>query len=135
MPVWNPHLKGDIEELENIQHRGDKACARLKKKVEYMERLRKLRLTRLETGRKRGDLIQFFKIVHVLDHVNMETRSRFVLGLHNNILFTRFIAGFLRRKSYMHALSSINQIRLVYLSGSTFLHYNKMCANSFPSKP
>ena len=74
LPVWNPHLKGDIEELENIQHRGDKACARLKKKVEYMERLRKVRLTRLETAG--GHLIQFFKVVYVLDHVNMETRSR-----------------------------------------------------------
>ena len=56
-----------------------------------MERLRKLRLTRLETAGEKGGggehLIQFFKVVYVLDHVNMETRSRFVLGLHNNILF------------------------------------------------
>ena len=46
-------------------------------------------------------ILQEFFVFFLLLYV----RSRFVLGLHNNILFTRFIAGFLRRKSYMHALS------------------------------
>jgi hypothetical protein len=68
VPVWNPHLKGDIEELENIQHRATRLLPSLKK-VEYKERLRKLRLTTLETRRKRGDLIQFYKIVNGLDHI------------------------------------------------------------------
>ena len=68
MPGWNPHFRGDIEELENIQHRATRLVPGLKK-VEYMERLRKLRLTTLETRRKRGDLIQFYKIVYGLDHV------------------------------------------------------------------
>jgi ribonucleases P/MRP protein subunit RPP40 len=51
--VWNPHLKRDIEELENIQHRATRLVPGLKR-VEYMERLRKLRLTTLETRRKWG---------------------------------------------------------------------------------
>ncbi len=56
MPVWNPHLKGDIEELENIQQRATRLVPGLKK-VEYIERLRKLRLKTLETRRKRGDFV------------------------------------------------------------------------------
>ena len=51
VPVWNPHFKVDIEELENIQHRATRLVPGLKN-VEYMERLRKLRLTTLETKRK-----------------------------------------------------------------------------------
>jgi ribonucleases P/MRP protein subunit RPP40 len=66
--VWNPQLKGDIEELENIQHRTTRLVPGLKK-VEYMERLRKLRLTTLEIRRKRGDLKQFYKIVYGQDHI------------------------------------------------------------------
>jgi ribonuclease P/MRP protein subunit RPP40 len=56
VPVWNPHLKGDIEELENIQQRATRLVPGLKK-VEYIERLRKLRLKTLETRRKRGDFV------------------------------------------------------------------------------
>ena len=37
--------------------------------MEFMERLRKLRLTTLETSRKRGYLIHFYKIVYGLDHI------------------------------------------------------------------
>ena len=68
VPVWNPHLKGDIEELENIQHRVTRLVPGLKK-ANYTERLKKLRLTTLETWRKRGDLIQFYKIVDGQDHI------------------------------------------------------------------
>ena len=32
VPVWNPHLKRDIEELENIQHRATRLVLGLKKR-------------------------------------------------------------------------------------------------------
>ena len=68
VPVWNPYFKKDIEKLEEIQQRATRLVPTLKKR-EYLDRLNKLRLTTLETRRKRGDLIQFYKILNVLDHV------------------------------------------------------------------
>ena len=82
-PVWNPYLKGDIEELENIQHRVTRLVPGLKK-VDYMERLRKLRLTTLETRRKRGDLIQFYKIVYGLDHIKWKKDPEKIVQGDNN---------------------------------------------------
>ena len=68
VPVWNPYLRKDIEKLENVQHRASRLCPGISKKS-YEERLRALRLTTLETRRKRGDLIQFYKSLNGLDRI------------------------------------------------------------------
>ena len=62
VPVWNPYLKGDIDNIENVQHRATRLVPGIKRK-EYEYRVKTLRLTTLETRRKRGDLIQFYKII------------------------------------------------------------------------
>ena len=49
-----------------------------------MERLRKLRLTTLETRRKRGDLIQFYKIVYGLDHIKWKKGPEKIVQGDNN---------------------------------------------------
>ena len=51
VPVWNPYLRKDIDILENLQPKRD------------------LRLTTLETRRKRDDLIQFYKELSGLDNI------------------------------------------------------------------
>ena len=66
--VWNPHLKKDIDQLENIQHRATRLCPSNKKKT-YEDRLKIMRLTTLVKRKKRGDLIQFYKILNGLDRV------------------------------------------------------------------
>ena len=63
VPVWNPYMKKDIEKLENIQHRATRLVPNLRKKG-Y-----ELRLTTLEIRRKRGDLIQFYKVQLGHDHI------------------------------------------------------------------
>ena len=40
-------------------------------KIIYEYRVKTLRLTTLETRRKRGDLIQFYKIINKIDHVKL----------------------------------------------------------------
>jgi hypothetical protein len=68
VPVWNPYMKKDIEKLENIQHRATRLAPKLRKKG-YEYRLEKLRLTTLATRRKRGDLVQFYKVLNGIDHI------------------------------------------------------------------
>jgi len=71
-------LKKDIEKLENIQHRAKRLAPRLRKKGhEYG--LEKLRLTTLETRRKMGDLIQFYKFVNGHDHIKWKNQPEKIM--------------------------------------------------------
>ena len=56
VPVWNPYLKKDIDKIEDIQHKGTRLEPTLRK-MDYKDRLKELRLTTLETRRRRGDLL------------------------------------------------------------------------------
>ena len=73
VPVWNPYLRGDIENIENVQHRATRLVPGIKRK-NYEYRVKTLRLTTLEIRRKRGDLIQFYKIINKIDHINLRKR-------------------------------------------------------------
>ena len=69
--VWNPYQKKDIDKLEKIQHKATKLVPKIKKKC-YEYRLAEMRLTTLETRRKRGDLIKFYKIINGIDQGKLE---------------------------------------------------------------
>ena len=73
--VWNPHLIQDIKKIEKIQKRATKMSPKLKK-VKYDKRLEIFNLTSLEVRRKRGDLIEFFKLVHDRSLVNWINEPR-----------------------------------------------------------
>ena len=60
--VWSPHLAADIQCLEKVQRAATKIVPGLKH-LEYSDRLKRLGLTTLETRRKRGDLIETYKIL------------------------------------------------------------------------
>ena len=68
VPVWNPYLRKDIDILENVQHKASRLWPGISKRS-YEERLKILRLTTLETRRKGGDLIQFYKALSGLDSI------------------------------------------------------------------
>ena len=78
VPVWNPYLKKDTEKLENVQHKATKLVAKLRNEG-YEDRLKILRLTTLETRRKGGDLIQFYKVLNGLDHINWKSNPEKVV--------------------------------------------------------
>ena len=71
VPVWCPNLKQDIKLLEQVQHRATKLVPSLSN-LKYEDRLQILGLTTLSDRRKRGDLIQIFKIVHGYETVTWE---------------------------------------------------------------
>ena len=51
VPLWNLHLKKDIEKLENIQYKATRLVPKLRKKS-YEYRLKELKLRTLEVRRK-----------------------------------------------------------------------------------
>ena len=60
--VWRPYLQKDINLLEKVQKRATRMVEGFKG-MNYLSRLKGMRLTTLETRRLRADLIEVFKIV------------------------------------------------------------------------
>jgi hypothetical protein len=67
--IWSPQKKQDIKALERVQRRATKCVPNLHNKS-YEERLKMLGLTTLEDRRKRGDLIQMYKIEHGFNQID-----------------------------------------------------------------
>ena len=72
--VWSPHLRKDINTLEQIQMRATKLIPELKH-LTYDERLHRLGLTTLEKRRLRGNLIEAYKILSGKESRIQERRS------------------------------------------------------------
>jgi ribonuclease P/MRP protein subunit RPP40 len=66
--AWNPHLKQDVESLEAVQRHATRLVPSLRR-LDYASRLRAFGISTLEERRKRGDLIQFFKVENGFNHV------------------------------------------------------------------
>jgi len=60
--AWSPSLRKDIDCLANVHRRATEMVSGLKK-LSYMQRLKRLNLTTLEERRKRGDLIERYKLL------------------------------------------------------------------------
>lgn len=63
--IWGPCYIGDLKLVEGVQRRATKLIPRLYDKP-YEDRLRELKLSSMEYRRKRGDMIQCFKIMNGL---------------------------------------------------------------------
>ena len=61
--VWNPHMKKDIDTIENVQRRATKMLPNLKD-LSYEDRLKTLKLPTLRYRRLRGDMIETYKILN-----------------------------------------------------------------------
>jgi len=61
--IWNPMLQKDKVKIERVQRFGTSLLKRIGH-LPYTERLERLRLISLEDRRKRGDLIETFKLIH-----------------------------------------------------------------------
>ena len=63
--IWGPCYKADLKLVEGVQRRATKLIPELYD-MPYEDRLRELKLPSMEYRRKRGDMIQCFKIMNGL---------------------------------------------------------------------
>ena len=68
--VWNNLSKENIKKIEGVQKRATKMVIELRT-LNYEDRLKELGLTTLEVRRKRGDLIQIYKIKNGIEKVDI----------------------------------------------------------------
>ena len=62
MQAWNPYLQGDIDKIEKVQRWATKIPTDFEK-FEYEDRLKKQSVTTLKNRRKKGDLIEMYKVM------------------------------------------------------------------------
>lgn len=113
-PIWSPHLKKDINTIEQIQRRVSKVPLNLKSKS-YLQRLKSLNLTTLESRRKRGDLIYSYIILN--DKISIDLKYMFIL---NNSTRTRGHSKKLFKER------TKKDIRKYFFSNRVFCHWNSL---------
>ena len=70
--VWNTKLDknlGDKRKIEQVQRRATKLIPSIHN-LTYTERLKKLKMHSLLYRRRRGDMIQVFKILNKIDYID-----------------------------------------------------------------
>ena len=95
--IWGRYYQADIKSLDSIQRRATRLITTLKD-ISYKERLKELQLHSLVYRRRRGDMIQMFKIMNGLVRMNINT-----LFSPTKILHTR---GHSQRVFKKHAVKS-----------------------------
>ena len=70
--IWFPYTKKNKKLIENIQKRTTRMVPELKE-LSYTERLAKLNLFSLDNRKKRGDMIQLFKILNGIENIDANT--------------------------------------------------------------
>ena len=67
--IWGPHYSGDKHKIDRVQHRATRLVPGFDE-IPYEERLRRLKLPSLQYRRKRGDMIQTYKIMRGFDRID-----------------------------------------------------------------
>ena len=67
--IWHPHFTGDEDKIERVQRRATKLIPEISH-LSYEDRLKFQDLHSLYYRRRRGDMIQVYRIMHGLDKVS-----------------------------------------------------------------
>ena len=74
--IWFPYIKKNKRIIENIQRRGKRLIPELKG-LSYAQMLQEFKLFSLDYRRKRGDIIQLFKILNNIEDIKPESMFKF----------------------------------------------------------
>lgn len=107
IPVWSPCLKGDCDVLERVQHRATKLAHSISN-LSYENRLSKLGLTTLQERRQRGDMIQLYKIMHGVEHLDRGNQFQIIQNQVRGHCFKYFkeISRLQSRENYFYNRSA-----------------------------
>lgn len=72
VPAWSPWTQGDKDILENVQKRAINMVTNFKGRT-YEEKLAEAGMVTLEERRRRGDLIQVYRVMNGVDNVDPST--------------------------------------------------------------
>ena len=100
--IWHPRYKIDVKKVEGVQRRATKIIPDLKDKP-YQERLKCLKLYSMEYRRRRGDMIQVYKILNEMDRLetsNFFTKRENITRGHSKKLFKSRFKQEIRRHSF-----------------------------------
>ena len=101
--AWAPYYQKDIDTLEKVQRRATKLVKNIRH-LSYEERLKKLQLYSLVRRKKRGDLIEVFKILNKLEDTDeeifFERSSTMSLRGHSLKLFKSFSKKLCRKNFF-----------------------------------
>ena len=109
--VWSPHLRKHDKEIEQIQWR----ATRLTKGFEhysYPERSQELNLPTLYYRRCRYDVIQAFRIIKQIDHINSDSFFDLNLGITRKNLIYKLHKPRCNSTHQIHGFFSYRIIRL-----------------------
>jgi hypothetical protein len=67
--IWHPRFRRDSVEIEKVQRRATKLIPEIRH-LPYDKRLRSLKLPSLQHRRRRGDMIQTYKILNEIDRID-----------------------------------------------------------------
>lgn len=114
--VWAPHLKKNINSIENVQRRATKLADGFKN-LSHLERLKKLELPTLVYRRLRNDMIEIYKHFHVYDRSTLSSAFRHQTRTsrrHNYQLVPRIsrdgIRGLQRNSFYFRTIKQWNEL-------------------------
>ena len=66
--IWHPIFKRQSKNLENVQRKATKILKEIKN-LSYEERLKFLNLPSIKYRQTRSDIMQTFRIIHVIDNI------------------------------------------------------------------
>ena len=102
--IWHPRYIADIKKIESVQRRATKLIPAFEN-LSYKERLKKLKLFSMEYRRKRGDMIQTYKILNNIDRIDPEyffTEGYQRTRNHGKKLFKPRCSKDVRKSSFSH---------------------------------
>ena len=101
--IWGPFYQGDIRSVETIQRRATKLIPEVKD-LPYVDRMKNLELPSLMYRRRRGDMIQMYKIINGIVRIDKEklfspAKVSYTRGHHGKI-FKRHALKTARKNSF-----------------------------------
>ena len=120
--IWYPYTKKNKKLIENIQRRATRMIPELKG-ISYTDRLSKLKLFSMDYRRKRGDMIQLFKILNGFENIDAQTMFTFssstTRGHTKKLYKPRCVKGFRQHSFCVRCIDPWNRLSQTVINSKT----------------